>query len=247
MAREFGISGLFVPDSASLPEVDEDRKLRVGMLLYVLADVFLAIFFFGTYIFLRGYNTSGRWFPPGSQAPDLGQNTWIMVLAVVGGILFGVGAWALRRGNQRLFRFSMLAATYFYLLDGAGQIWLMARQPFTVASGAYACCFLLLAGYHAYHMLLGIFLGAGVVNRAFRGYYAVPVVASGTTPNVSRGVTHGAVAGHEHVDAHTAPEEFPQRNTTGIAAIGYYWYWAAIYAVAFWLLLIIQPVNYHPF
>lgn len=247
MAREFGFSGLLRPDAANLPVVDEDRKLRLGMLLYVVSDVILAIFFIGTYIFLRAYNTNGRWYPPGSQPPQMLPNTIIMVIAVVGALAFGVGAWALRSANRPLFRFAMLAATLLYLIDGAGQIWLMARQPFTVDVGTYASSFQLLAGYHVYHMLLGIFLGAGIVNRAFRGYYFTPIMASGATPNVSRGVRAGAVAGHHEASDETVPEESPQRNTSGIASIGYYWYWAAIYAIAFWLLLIIQPVNYHPF
>jgi heme/copper-type cytochrome/quinol oxidase subunit 3 len=248
MARDFGLAGLFRPDAAALPEVDEDRKLRVGMFLYVLADAFMAIFLIGTYIFLRGYNTNGRWFPPGSVAPDVAQNFWIMLIVVVGAVAFGVGEWGLGRGQQSLFRLAMLVAALCYLGDAVFQIVAMAHQPFTVDNaGSYASAFLLLAGYHAYHMLIGAFLGIGVVNRAFRGYYEPSIMASGTTPNVSRGVQAGAVAGHAHVDETTAPEEFPQRNTSGIASIGYYWYYAAIYAVAVWLLLIIQPVNYHPF
>lgn len=247
MARDFGVTGLLRPDAASLPEVDEDRKLRVGMLMYVIADLFLAIFFFGTYIFLRGYNTNGRWFAPGAQASDMGQNTWIMIITVVGAIAFAVGEWGLSRGARAIFRWAMLIAAALYLLDAAGQIWLMARQPFTPDEGAYASSFLLLAGYHVWHMVLGTFLGIGIVNRAFRGYYFSSITSSGTTPNVSRGVRAGAVAGHEAVDEETAPQEFPQRNTSGIASIGYFWYYAALYAIAFWLLLIIQPANYHPF
>lgn len=251
MAREFGFTGLLRPDAANLPHVDEDRKLRLGMLLYVVSDVILAVFFIGSYIFLRAYNTNGRWYPPGSQPPQMLPNTIIMIITVVGALAFGVGQWALgnyARANARtIFRTAMLAATLLYLIDGAGQIWLMARQPFTVDVGAYASSFQLLAGYHVYHMLLGIFLGVGIVNRAFRGYYFAPVVAHGTTPNVSRGVRAGAISGHQGATDVTAPEESPQRNTSGIASIGYYWYWAAIYAIAFWLLLIIQPVAYHPF
>jgi hypothetical protein len=141
----------------------------------------------------------------------------------------------------------MTLAAALYLIDAVVQIWFMAHQPFTPDSGAYASSFLLLAGYHVYHMVIGTFLGVGIVNRAFRGYYFSSVMSSGTSPNVSRGVRHGAVAGHETVDEVTAPEEFPQRNTSGIASIGYFWYYAALYAVAFWLLLLIQPANYHPF
>lgn len=226
MARDFGLAGFFKPDAATLSEVDEDRKLRVGMFMYVLADLFLAIFFIGTYIFLRGYDTNGRWFPPGSVAPDMTQNTVVMILAVVGAIAYGAGEFGLGRGSRSLFRYAMLLAALLYLADAVLQIYYLANQPTTLdAAGSFQSSFVLLAGYHAYHMLLGVFLGVGIVNRAFRGYYDASAMASGTTPDVS----------------HSA-----QRNTSGIASIGYYWYYAALYSVAFWLLLIIQPANYHP-
>jgi heme/copper-type cytochrome/quinol oxidase subunit 3 len=215
MARDFGVAGFFKPDAATLPEVDEDRKLRVGMFMYVLADLFLAIFFIGSYIFLRGYDTNGRWFPPDS----------------VGAIAYGAGEFGLGRGSRSLFRYAMLLAALLYLADGVLQIYYLANQPTTLdAAGSFQSSFVLLAGYHAYHMLLGVFLGIGIVNRAFRGYYDAQA---------------GAVAGHGAVEQTTAPHEFPQRNTSGIASIGYYWYYAALYAVAVWLLLIILPANLH--
>ena len=225
MARDFGLSGLFRPDAASLPEVNEDRKLRVGMYFYVLSDLFLAIFMFGVYVFLRGYDTNGRWFPPGSKTPDMTQSTVIMVIAVLGGVVYAAGSGALKRKAGSLFRWAMLLSALLFLGDGVYQIWSITHLPFDQTTGSYGSSYVLLAGYHAYHMVLATFLGVGIANRAFRGYY----------DNTS----HGADG------AHAPSPEFAQRNTSGIASIGYYQYYAVVYAVAFWLLLLILPIATH--
>src|SRR6266436_177104 len=43
--------------------IDDDRKVRLGMLFYVLTDVILVTFLFAAYVWLRAYNTNGGWFP----------------------------------------------------------------------------------------------------------------------------------------------------------------------------------------
>jgi heme/copper-type cytochrome/quinol oxidase subunit 3 len=201
-AYEDGQIGGFLEEGQTA--VDEHRKLRMGMLFYVCNDVILAIFFIGSYIFLRGYNTNLRWFPPGTPQASYVVNFWIMIIAVVGGVLYFLGDRALRMNAQPVFRLLMLLALVAYLVDLAGQVWYMGRLPFTVQDGSFATSYIVLSGYHVYHMALGVFLGIGIVNRARLGKYS-------------------------------------RDNMTGITSIGYYWYWAAIYAIAFWLLVIIQP------
>jgi cytochrome c oxidase subunit 3 len=225
MARDFGLAGLFRPDQATLPEVNEDRKLRVGMFFYVLADLFTAIFLFGVYVFLRGYDTNGRWFPPGSKTPDMTQVMVAAVVTVLGGVAYAVGEGALKGRSLSLFRWAMLASALLFIGDGVYQIWSMTKLPFDQTSGSYASSFVMLAGYHAYHVLLASFLGIGVAIRAFRSYYdkAEPEVGS----------------------PHAPSSEYAQRNTSGIASIGYYMYYAVLYAVAFYLLLLILPVAIH--
>jgi heme/copper-type cytochrome/quinol oxidase subunit 3 len=211
-----GVRGLLGPgvatQAAERVEMDEDRKVRLGMLFYVLSDLMLAFFFFGSYIFLRGYNTNDRWVPP-PVAHLIGSGpvtatAWIMTIAVAGGLSYAVGQWALHRELQRIFTWAMVAALVLYFVDLALQVYVMGHQRYDVTDGSFASSFALLAGYHVYHMALGVFLGLGIVTRAFRGLYR-------------RG-------------------DGPPR-TTGIACIGYFWYYAALYAVAMWLLLLIQP------
>ncbi|MGH2485359.1 MAG: hypothetical protein ACRDHE_05030 [Ktedonobacterales bacterium] len=254
MATELGFTGLFTPDQARLRTVNEDRKVRVGMLFYTCNDIILAIFFFGSYIFLRGYNTNGRWFPPGTSQPPYGFGAWVMVVVVLGGIAYAAGEWALHHGQQTIFRALMALALLLFILDIVLQVILMAHLPFTQASGSFASAYLLLSGYHVYHLAIAIFLGTGVVNRALRGRYmpvgAHPAQAHGTVPPLARSAAGGAFVIEEREGADGGvdgqePVELSTLNTTGIACIGYYWLWASIYGLAFWLLLIIQPPNLH--
>lgn len=259
MATELGFSGLFAPDQARLREVNEDRKVRVGMLFYTCNDIILAIFFFGSYVFLRGYNTNGRWFPPGTKQPPYGFGAWIMIIVVLGGVAYAAGEFALHRGQQMMFRALMVVAVLLYLLDLILQVILMAHLPFTQAYGSFASSYILLSGYHVYHLAIALFLGVGIVNRAFRGrYLPAPVVSHHEAARAARamdaGETHDPFVVERRADdgetdgaaltEHGSPE-MATRNTTGIACIGYYWLWAALYGLAFWLLILIQPPSLH--
>lgn len=263
MAGSIGIRGLFTPDQSTLPEVNEDRKVRVGMLFYVTSDAILAFFFIGSYIFLRGYNTNQRWLPPSLHSvlgAPFGPLTVVMGAALAGGIAYFIGAWALHRDRYGLFTWMMLLAAALYLFDLAAQVYIIRGQKYiTVENGGFASAFILLSGYHVYHMAIATFLGSGLVHRAFRGYYRRGAVARvAGTPNISQAARRNPaaeipvsgveaeqvlpVAGLPGHPDEALPISF--QHTTGIKCIGYYWYYAAIYAVAIWLLVIIQPAAY---
>lgn len=230
-----GFRGLFAPksDAAEHAEVDEDRKVRLGMFFYIAADVILAIFFFGSYIFLRGYNTNDRWVPPPVAhkigSGPLAATAWVMGIALAGAIVYSVGQWAHHKRIYAFFTGAMAVALALYLVDLAAQIYVIAHQRFDVTDGSFASAFTVLSGYHVYHMTLGVFLGLGIVVRAARGLYRRPAERGGHQQ-------HAAAAEGRELPAATTPH-----HRTGISAIGYYWYYAALYSVAVWLLLIIQP------
>lgn len=258
MAAELGFSGLMGPDASTLPEVNEDRKVRLGMFFYVCNDVILAIFFLGSYIFLRGYDTNVRWFPPGTPQPPYGQDTVIMLIAVAGAVAYIIGEWALHHGLQAIFRLFMPVTLVLFLVDLVGQVWLLHRLPFTVQTGgSFATSYITLSWYHVYHMAIATFLAIGVSVRAFMGFYeprAFVVAALGHGGHGGHGGRGGRGAAEARnptggAEPNTARGELrghhtplgPLRNTTGIAAIGYYMMWAALYEILFWLLVIIQP------
>jgi len=151
--------------------VDHDLKLRRGMLFYVLTDVLFVIFMLASYVWLRAIHAEG-WFPQGTKLPD-DQTVYILTgLCVLSAIFFFIGFMGLRSGSNTTLTICMAVATVLAIAALSGQIRFMGHLPFTTSDGSFASTYILLAGYHIYHMVLGIFLGIGVTHRALRGRYS---------------------------------------------------------------------------
>ncbi|HEY1388342.1 MAG TPA: cytochrome c oxidase subunit 3 [Ktedonobacterales bacterium] len=183
--------------------VDHDLKLRRGMLFYVLTDVLFVIFMLASYVWLRAIHADG-WFPQGTKLPD-DQTVYILTgLCVLSAIFFFIGFMGLRGGSATTLTICMAIATVLAIAALSGQFRFMGNLPFTTADGSFASTYILLSGYHIYHLLLGIFLGIGVTHRALRGRYS-------------------------------------SNRTAGLSAIGYYWYWMALFPVLVTLMVQLLP------
>ena len=158
---------------SSEEEQFNERKVRFGMLLYVLADVLFVIFMLVTYPWLRAYNTDNGWFPfKGMQLPDQGTSLTLVLLMVVSAVFFFLGFLAIRGGNQVILRVCMLFSWLIMLAALIGQIKFMGAQQFGTADGTFADTWLLFSGYHIYHLLWAVFLGLGITIRSFHGKYS---------------------------------------------------------------------------
>ena len=151
--------------------VDHDRKLRFGMVFYIVTDMVFVTFLFVSYIWLRAYNTGGSWFPDGTKLPDTMFSNILTGLLVLGAICFFVAYQGLKAGNQGLLRVGSLVAFLLVVAALVGQFYFMGHLPFVTQDGSFASTYLMLSGYHIYHLLLATFLGLGVTIRAFRGKY----------------------------------------------------------------------------
>lgn len=149
----------------------DDTKIRVGMILYMATDWVVAIFVLNTYIWLRDYNTSSRWWSAAVGTQNLLYTTVVMGVLIIGAIVFAVGQWALNQGKQDLFRWMMAGAFFIVIFDLAIQVWSISKLPFGPLEGSFASSYLFLAGYHVYHLALGILLMLGIVTHAFGGEY----------------------------------------------------------------------------
>jgi heme/copper-type cytochrome/quinol oxidase subunit 3 len=183
--------------------VNQDLKLRRGMLFYVLTDVLFVIFMLASYVWLRALHADG-WFPQGTKVPDETTVYILTGLCVVSAIFFAIGFLAIRAGSHNGLLICMAVATVLIIAGLSGQIRFMGHLPFTVSDGSFASIYILLAGYHVYHLLLGVFLGVGVTIRALRGRYR-------------------------------------RDQTSGLSAIGYYWYWMALFPVLVTLMVQFLP------
>lgn len=160
------------PGHTAAPAVDNDRKVRLGMLFYVLTDVTFVIFLLVSYVWLRAYNTNGGWFPfNGMRLPDSSTINLLTGLIVVSAICYFVAYRGILAGNQLVLRIGLALALLLAVVTVIWQIRFMGQQQFATKDGSFASTFILLSGYHVYHLLLGIFLGIGVTVRAFQGRY----------------------------------------------------------------------------
>lgn len=151
--------------------VDHDAKLRFGMLFYVATDVIFVVFLLATYVWLRAYNTSGGWFPQGTKLPDANMSYMLTGLIVASAALFYIAQTAIKGNKQALFRASLFVALLLVIATLIGQIWFMGHLPFVTIDGSFASTYIMLAGYHVYHLLIALFLGLGITHRALRGRY----------------------------------------------------------------------------
>src|SRR5215472_10052265 len=125
-------------EMSSEEEQFNERKVRFGMLLYVLADVLFVIFMLVTYPWLRAYNTDNGWFPfKGMQLPDQGTSLTLVLLMVVSAVFFFLGFLAIRGGNQVILRVCMLFSWLIMLAALIGQIKFMGAQQFGTADGTF--------------------------------------------------------------------------------------------------------------
>lgn len=151
---------------------DSDRRVRLGMLFYVLTDVTFSVFLLVTYVWLRGYNTGGGWFPLKEQVPDQGTSVVLVALIVVSAVSFFVAYRGIAAGNQTILRAGLTLALVLLVATLVEQIRFMGQQQFSAADGSFASTFIVLSGYHIYHLCFGLFFGLGLTIRAFRGFYS---------------------------------------------------------------------------
>jgi heme/copper-type cytochrome/quinol oxidase subunit 3 len=148
-----------------------DRKLRFGMIFYILTDVVLAIFLTVSYPFLRTLNNVQGWFPYHFGLNFTSGNI-ITIVLVASGVLYFIGYRALKAGSQGLFKAALTLAVLLMIGSFIAQIKVMGTFPFAATDGSFASTYIVLSAYHAYHLAFGTFFGVGLANRALRGRYS---------------------------------------------------------------------------
>jgi len=148
------------------------RRWRTGVLLLIVADAAFVASLMFSYLYLRGLNTEGAWIPAhGAKAATWGN--WVLAGGLV--VSAGVVRWselAIRKQDvRRLVAGAGLAALVVLGCIG-GQIVQLATFPFRMDSGSYASAVFLIAYANLFHLLLTLFIGLGLWNRARLGRYS---------------------------------------------------------------------------
>jgi cytochrome c oxidase subunit 3 len=161
------------PAGAGAGPMSNDRKLTLGMVFYILTDVEFVIFLFISYIWERSYNTDNGWFPiAGMRTPDTNTALILTGALVLSAVFYYIGYRGALANNQVLLRLGLLIALLVTVGTLVAQMRYMGDQQFATIDGTFASSWIMLNGYHVYHLAVGIFLGLAVTIRAFRGKYS---------------------------------------------------------------------------
>jgi heme/copper-type cytochrome/quinol oxidase subunit 3 len=148
------------------------RRWRLGVGFLIVADAsFVAAMLF-SYRYLRGLNTEGAWLPHGSATPPIWVS-WVLAAGfILSALVFRGGERAIRRGDSGRLVLASVLGVILVVLVGVGQVVQIAGFPFAIASSAYASSVYLLAGANLFHLVLTLFLGLAMWNRARVGKYS---------------------------------------------------------------------------
>jgi cytochrome c oxidase subunit III len=168
---EISLGGQGHEASSHASHIDEEGKVRVGMLFYVVVDIMFALFLISAYVFLRGVNVNNLWFPDGTKNIDLTQTTIQTGLMVASGLCFVLAHWAVRQGIGGLVKLGVTLAALLWIATLIYSIQYMGHLPFTQSGGGFASMYVLFTGYHIYHLLLGLMFVIGLTVRTLQGRY----------------------------------------------------------------------------
>lgn len=146
-------------------------RWRMGVILIVVADAAFVASLVFTYFYLRGLNTEGGWLPKGSPSAAI----WVS-WAIAGGLVLSAAVYrwghvGIKAGKSSHLVVCSGIATLIVLADTVGQIIQLGTFPFRVDSGSYASSVFAIAGASLFHLLITVFVGIGLWNRARLGKY----------------------------------------------------------------------------
>ena len=151
--------------------VDDDRKVRLGMFFYLLLDVMFALFIVSAYIFLRAANVNNGWFPDGVGKIDQNMPTTLLAILVASSLFYVLGHTSVRNGARGLATLGIVLAALLWIVSLIGNIYYMGHLPFTQSDGGFASMYLLLTGYHIFHLVFGLMFVIGITIRTLQGRY----------------------------------------------------------------------------
>jgi heme/copper-type cytochrome/quinol oxidase subunit 3 len=148
------------------------RRWRLGVGFLIVADAsFVAALLFG-YRYLRGLNTERAWLPHGSPTAPIWVSWALAGGLVLSAVVFLWGERGIRRGHSGRLVLASALGVLLLVLVSVGQVVQIVGFKFAIASSAYASSMYLLAGANLFHLLLTLFIGLAIWNRARMGLYS---------------------------------------------------------------------------
>jgi cytochrome c oxidase subunit 3 len=145
------------------PETARSSPLRMGMVFFLISELFLFGSLFWTYYYLRG--TSPGWSP---HHPDPSLAIINTAILLTGSIVVWWGNRAIKRGREKALTAALsIAATLGAFFLGI-TFWEWAHEDFGPTTDAYGSAFYMLTGFHALHVLGGVLLMLALLSRNLR-------------------------------------------------------------------------------
>ena len=152
------------------PEI-QGRRERLGVRFLIVANgSFLAAMIF-TWFYLRNLNTNDAWLPKGVHTFSVASGWSAGAGLILAGVIHAIGVQS--KSVRQITSLLVLAV----LVVGAYLEWhQMAHMPFIAQdangrpfyNGAYASCWLIMAGTRMFAYLISIFVALGLVIRGYR-------------------------------------------------------------------------------
>jgi heme/copper-type cytochrome/quinol oxidase subunit 3 len=149
-------------------------RWRMGVILIIVADAAFVASLVFSYFYLRGLNTENGWLPKGSSTAAIWVSWVIAGGLVLSAASYNWGQFGLRAGKPARLVLGAGIAVVLVVADTAGQLVQLFTFPFRVDSGSYASSVYVLAGANLFHLLLTLFIGFGLWNRARLKLYKAP-------------------------------------------------------------------------
>jgi heme/copper-type cytochrome/quinol oxidase subunit 3 len=148
------------------------RRWRAGVVLIVGADLAFVLSLVFSYFYLRGLNTAGEWLPKGTPGAAIWPAWAIAAVLVASAAIYRSGHVAMHRGNPSRLSTATGLAVLLVVVGIVAQVVQLGTLPFALHHSSYTSAVYVLGGANLFHLLLTLFIGAGLWNRSRLGLYS---------------------------------------------------------------------------
>ena len=175
-------SSPILPEKQSSKREEDEGNLLFGFTTFLLSESMVFVSFFVAYTIMR--LTSAQWLPPGVSGAEVSTAVIINTIVLLfSSLVIYLAERALKKHNLWLFRLLWLLTSVMgaYFLAGTLKEW--QGLDFGLDTGLVGATFYLFTGFHALHIIVGIFLQMLMLIRSFipgnysRGHGGVTVVS----------------------------------------------------------------------
>jgi heme/copper-type cytochrome/quinol oxidase subunit 3 len=142
------------------------RRWRTGVILLIVADVAFVGSLVFSYFYLRGLNTEGAWLAKGQSIAPIWVGWVIAAILVLSAASYRWGQAGLHTGKESRLGLGVALAVLLAIADLVAQVVQLASLSFGAGHSSYSSSIWVLGGANIFHLLLTLFLGIGLWNRA---------------------------------------------------------------------------------